>query len=292
MKYNCDMIRDLMPLCADGIASDSSKQAVETHIQTCTECAREWSEITSDMSVPETESVPAEIRFAQAAKRYRKKRLLRILCAVGAVLLLLFVFSSSPLSYGHLTAKGALRSSIRHSSPISDFFAFSNYEIIMEKRWDSSEKTLEESDTDVIYWLREKNNPVCIREMAYGRHQWNLYHESMGGVFPYDKSVPVALLDVIVCPAYNGATLVPALVNDEAVKTVRVTINGETQTAQPNQYGMCLMQFQFDTMLYIGMEDGEWRGEALDANGNVLYRMQPADKSKNVYPPYEWVKES
>lgn len=292
MKYNCEMIRDLMPLCADGIASESSQQAVEAHIQTCTECAREWSEMKGDMPLPETEPVPAEARFQQAAKRYRKKRILRMLCAGAAVLVLLVFIANSPLSYGHITAKGALRSSIRHSAPLSGFFAFSNYEIIMEKRWSRSEKTLDESDTDVIYWLREKDDPVSIREIALGRHEWNLYSESMNGTFPYDKSVPVKLLDVIVCPAYNGAELVSVLVNDDAVKTVRVTLNGETQSAEPNQYGMCLLQYQFDTMLYIGMEDGEWQGEALDAAGNVIYRMQPTDSSKHAYPPYEWVKES
>ena len=63
--------------------------------------------------------------------------------------------------------------------------------------------------------------------------------------------------------------------------------------AEAQSYKMVFkLEGSTDTMLYIGMEDGEWQGEALDANGNVLYRMQPADKSKNVYPPYEWVKES
>ena len=34
----CDVIRDLMPLCADGVASEESRAAVEAHIRTCEAC--------------------------------------------------------------------------------------------------------------------------------------------------------------------------------------------------------------------------------------------------------------
>ncbi len=38
MKYNCEMIRDLLPLYYDGICSESSRQAVEAHLAECPEC--------------------------------------------------------------------------------------------------------------------------------------------------------------------------------------------------------------------------------------------------------------
>lgn len=38
MIYKCDMIRDLLPLYQDGICSESSRQAVETHLAECAEC--------------------------------------------------------------------------------------------------------------------------------------------------------------------------------------------------------------------------------------------------------------
>ena len=34
----CEVIRDLLPLCADGVASDESRAAVEEHIRTCAAC--------------------------------------------------------------------------------------------------------------------------------------------------------------------------------------------------------------------------------------------------------------
>lgn len=286
MKYNCEMIRDLMPLCADGIASDSSRQAVESHIQSCAECAKEWTEINGEMPVPAAEPVPAEERFQQAAKRYRKKRILWALCACAGGLILLVGFLNSPLSYGHITAGGALRAAIRQSAPLSNP---SDYEIVMEKKWDRSERTLNESDVDRIFWVREKENPLSIREYGFRHGQWNLYEESMSGTVPYNTAEPLTLLNIIVCPAYNGATLLPVAVTDSNIASVRITVSGETQSAEPNEYGMCLLTYQFDTMLYVKMAQGEWQGEALDADGNVIYRMQWNEGSQAVHQRYEWI---
>ena len=38
MKYQCEMIRDLLPLYHDGVCSESSRQAVEAHLAECSEC--------------------------------------------------------------------------------------------------------------------------------------------------------------------------------------------------------------------------------------------------------------
>lgn len=39
MKYDCEMIRDLLPLYQDGICSESSRQAVEAHLNECPACS-------------------------------------------------------------------------------------------------------------------------------------------------------------------------------------------------------------------------------------------------------------
>ncbi len=38
MKYNCDMIRDLLPLYQDGVCSESSRLAAEEHLAECEAC--------------------------------------------------------------------------------------------------------------------------------------------------------------------------------------------------------------------------------------------------------------
>ena len=60
MKYECDPIRDLMPLCADGAASDASKKAVRTHTEACTECAKVWADYQMGLDLKADASAPQE----------------------------------------------------------------------------------------------------------------------------------------------------------------------------------------------------------------------------------------
>lgn len=39
MKYNCELIRDLLPLYQDDVCSESSRQTVEEHLKECTACS-------------------------------------------------------------------------------------------------------------------------------------------------------------------------------------------------------------------------------------------------------------
>ena len=40
MKYNCDMISDLLPLYKDGVCSDASKKIIEEHLAECPDCGK------------------------------------------------------------------------------------------------------------------------------------------------------------------------------------------------------------------------------------------------------------
>ena len=39
MNYNCEMIRDLLPLYVDQVCSPASAAAVEAHVRECNACA-------------------------------------------------------------------------------------------------------------------------------------------------------------------------------------------------------------------------------------------------------------
>ena len=40
MRKNCDIVKDLIPLYIDNVASEESKNLVETHCDTCKECKK------------------------------------------------------------------------------------------------------------------------------------------------------------------------------------------------------------------------------------------------------------
>ena len=48
-KNDCNVIRDLMPLVLDRVASDESREMVETHIRSCEDCRKQYDEMKADM---------------------------------------------------------------------------------------------------------------------------------------------------------------------------------------------------------------------------------------------------
>ena len=79
----CEVIRDLLPLCADGVASDESRAAVEEHIQTCGECRALY----ESMCVPmEAQEAPQEPDYMDAVRRQKKENRRFFLLAYGITL--------------------------------------------------------------------------------------------------------------------------------------------------------------------------------------------------------------
>lgn len=70
---NCDIIRDLLPLYADDVCSQASRQMVESHLDTCESCRAEL----SVMRCGEPAVIAEEVEAAQAAGKAWKKRKLR-----------------------------------------------------------------------------------------------------------------------------------------------------------------------------------------------------------------------
>ena len=83
MKYECNVIRDLMPLCAEGMASEASEKTMQAHLAECKDCAAEWESIKDGSApFPETE-VPEETKqYAKTAKRVKHKRIRLLAIAV------------------------------------------------------------------------------------------------------------------------------------------------------------------------------------------------------------------
>ena len=116
MKYQCDLIRDLMPLCADGAATEASRQAVEEHIGTCVECARCWSEIRQGLDLAAEAPAPQEKGYAKAAKKYRKKWLFRLLavflCGFLVTWSMYQLYVDSPYYHGRKTVDEAIQEAL------------------------------------------------------------------------------------------------------------------------------------------------------------------------------------
>lgn len=73
MKYNCNMIRDIMPLCADNEAAEESEKALIEHLAECGECRGYWEKLSADLSF-EGESGSNAKNYTEIAKKLRVKK--------------------------------------------------------------------------------------------------------------------------------------------------------------------------------------------------------------------------
>ena len=77
MKRNCDMVRDLMPLCIDGAASEERQQVVAEHVAECKSCQQIYQDMQG--SLPAGQDHGAEAVFSeQMTQRIRKKQRKRL----------------------------------------------------------------------------------------------------------------------------------------------------------------------------------------------------------------------
>jgi phage head maturation protease len=85
MHTNCEIIRDLIPLCAEGLCSDDSKALIEEHIRTCEECRKLYEEIkggyTTKMSFGFI--VKTDERKSEYDHEYNKTVVLRTITAIS-----------------------------------------------------------------------------------------------------------------------------------------------------------------------------------------------------------------
>ena len=82
---NCDIIRDLLPLYADGLTSEGSSRQVEDHVRCCPECRRLRDEMCAPLE-PEPEDTQEQI-LERVYKKQRRKTIL----SWAAILLALFL---------------------------------------------------------------------------------------------------------------------------------------------------------------------------------------------------------
>lgn len=92
MKYECDLIKDLLPLYHDEVCSKESKNAVETHIQECEGCREYYSAInTSDVVEDVTYDEERERKKSKTLKRIKRGFIIIGIIIVLVVLLIVVV---------------------------------------------------------------------------------------------------------------------------------------------------------------------------------------------------------
>ena len=79
MKKDCEVVRDLMPLVLDDVASDESKRMVSAHLKTCAECTAYMNQLKADLPAGKKSELDSRAAFAAAAQTLRKQKRRRTL---------------------------------------------------------------------------------------------------------------------------------------------------------------------------------------------------------------------
>ncbi len=97
MKHDCDIVRDLMPMCIDGTASEKTVAMVDEHVQECLPCDAVYKEMHAEAKM-EVPVQPQTAEFTQTVRRMNKTRRQRkLLMALAGVLATVVLFV---LAYG------------------------------------------------------------------------------------------------------------------------------------------------------------------------------------------------
>lgn len=106
----CNVIKDLLPLYADEVCSEDSREMVEEHISTCKECRQELEDYRYNTGLPE---VSADVAMKKFKKKMSKKNLQKIVVSViiclnlilGGVYMLFIPEFAVPYSQDLMTAE-------------------------------------------------------------------------------------------------------------------------------------------------------------------------------------------
>jgi|GEM_PF-2590610 len=281
MKYEHEIIRDLMPLCADDIASPQSEAAVKEHIAECEECAEEWAQIQKGIEGDKEESKETE-GYVKTAKRVRKKQRRVLLTVVLCTLVLVFsgLLIMNYADGARFTMRGAAKAGVK--SFLSGSISKPQVTVLDE---------IKSSDSICgrVFSFVKRGENCFLFTVDMNRANLFWMWDSTGG------SSTMVFPETIIVEAYelhsvDGGymTYADIYVGDDRVKNVQFVMHDNIVTAEINEnhFANILLPFIVDTSERIT------EGTALDKDGNVLYQIEPVTRNIDgtEYTSYEWVK--
>lgn len=285
MKYDCGMIRDLMPLCIDGIGAEGSKAAVEAHIAECKECAAEWETLRAGGELYTETPVPEETKkFAKTAKRVRRKR---VLLLVTVALVTAIVVAAVSLARFMKISGG--RFDAQKAALIFDSYTGNNAEEVIAEYTPAIARK--------VFWIKstDSDGKSCIDtvEMVMFDGLWfgaGYYYQ-----MPYPQETGIFQTSREIIGAVEA--VFPFMCTDRAVKQITMTWEGllkynpaydanlhpsepkyidappVTADVQDNGFSM----IEFDVHAKDVPPTDRLTGTATDAAGNVLYTLHYDD---------------
>lgn len=94
-EITCSVIKDLLPLYADGVVSEDTRRIVAEHLENCADCRKIYESMTSQVAIPIESAKPLK-NFKQS---WKKKK---IVIALTSVIITLTIICSGYLVYANV----------------------------------------------------------------------------------------------------------------------------------------------------------------------------------------------
>ena len=133
-ELTCAVVRDLLPSYVEGLTSEETNQAVESHLSGCPDCAARRDAMTAPAEPAETAEQSREVDYLKTVKRKSGRRVvLAIACTLAVILagvaLKLFVI-------GEPASRDGMSWSMRCDETAMDLRVYSTWSGVAYCRWD------------------------------------------------------------------------------------------------------------------------------------------------------------
>lgn len=160
MKYDCEVIRDLLPIYKDGITNKKSNEVIEEHFKECEACEEYYNDLNKDeIKLPEPIVIENQ-NVVSYGKRVRKKRKIVLISVASIIAFLLFVITFMWLFFtGGFPNK---TSNMKDYGSFKDFKGYSNLYIFPNEIPKSAE-------VDSYYYYQRDTlfDPTCQIYLEY-----------------------------------------------------------------------------------------------------------------------------
>ena len=167
MKQECEIVRDLMPLVLDDVASDGSKHMVSAHVQTCAQCAAYMNQLKADLPAGKKSELDSRAAFdaaAQTLRKQKRRRTLRnillgalIVCILGLANLYCFDWLMNETRPISTSEYGIQLSKLADGRLVASFDYHESMTPLYVKRQQVTETAADGSRAEILYLYAEKH---------------------------------------------------------------------------------------------------------------------------------------
>ncbi|MDF2801005.1 MAG: hypothetical protein K0S61_908 [Anaerocolumna sp.] len=257
MKYKCDMVRDLMPLCVDEAATDTSKNIVVEHLAECKKCEKYYINIINEIQLDTPNSEETKGYVTIAKKMRRRNLIIRLFIGfiVGIAFELLLFYA---VGY-RLTAESAadLSGRLNNSSKLIGNYDWGDWEFYFYNS---------ENSYDVVTVKKHWNGWKAQDNYLI----WPKFITDKGGIINAGSIYYWTDTD-----DKFGIQIFPLIVEDENVTSVEITAFNETKSLDVKAGEFNILVFENNDP-NLGNNQ---LGYGYDAAGNIIYKLVKSEET-------------